>query len=176
MIRAAPRIRSATIASVHYAKRSTPSRMAWWQVFSITAMRRWKTIAEAKVRHAAAQLDHYQDLVKAIEAEITHAQGDVRLRATDLHSTFAAVVCNSPAFKHLCADLNAARMRLRTLRTVFEQVQTACHGAMSNDVARANAHQPVEERIGHPVNVEMVQTWWEALQRLADDPDAELPE
>jgi len=132
--------------------------------------------AEAKVRHAEAEFQRYQELEKALQAEITRAQSDLRMRAASLHAALAAVICASPQFQQLRADLKAAWFRLRSLRETFAKVQTACAGHMPNDVMGAMASEPLEERVGFPIDGALVSAWETALTNLLTDPDAELPQ
>jgi len=108
-----------------------------------------------RVRCAAVQLDHYQELEKSLQD--------------------AALVCATPEFAALQDDISAAWLRLRTRRETFAKVQTACPGAMPNDVARSMAHEPLEQHVACPVDTAFVESWQIALAGLWANPENELP-
>jgi hypothetical protein len=89
----------------------------------------------------------------------------------------AQIVTTSEEYKALVAQHTDAWMRLRTVKEALRTVQSGLHGQLPQRWAdEAFRSEPLEIRVGYPVDLQLVTAWQTALAALEQDADAELPD
>lgn len=84
----------------------------------------------------------------------------------------------APTLPHLLQAMNQAWTTLRSLRAVGDAIAHATAGQLPVDwLARYQETQPLQaDRVGYPVNQDLISQWQSALAALVQDADTELPE
>jgi hypothetical protein len=132
--------------------------------------------AQTEVKRAASHVGHMEEIEAALQQEISILKPQLRLSEMRMYSALGNAVADSESFQLLCANMSEAWKRLRTLRTVAANVQKACKGYLPHECdVGLLASEPLEERVGYPVDNAVVATWQTALDDLLEDADTELP-
>jgi hypothetical protein len=130
----------------------------------------------ATLERAQDELTQIVRVETALSAEIGESQRRLQSRQRELHEAVAVAICSSQEFADLLSLIEEAWQWLRSLRIVFNETITACRGNMPAALmSRGQAAQPLEERVGYPINEELVGSWRAALALLPQDADAALP-
>jgi hypothetical protein len=128
------------------------------------------------VNSCAAEAAKFDKIEKAIAGEIDVLRGRVHTLTHNVYSAMTAVVINSDEYAMLIESHKAAWLQLRSIKTALRAVSSGLNGYMPanlNEVAYLS--EPLEERVGFPVNRDLLNGWAAALAQLADDSEAELP-
>jgi hypothetical protein len=156
--------------------RIEPEQLAYSFVAGETIDRLPIAEAQARVDRAKSELEHIAEIQQALESEIQRAQGRLRLRRDSVHQALADVVCGSPEFLALFAELDNAWARLRGLRKCFLAIQQALSGHMHGPMmSRWQTVVPLDYDLSYPLNEQPADLWSQALEQLLTDPDAVLP-
>jgi hypothetical protein len=132
--------------------------------------------AQAQVNRAKSALGHIEEIQQALESEIQRAQGRLRLRRASMYEALADVVCGSPEFLALFAELDDAWARLRGLRKCFSAIQQSLSGHMPGPLmSRWQTVVPLDYDLSYRLDEQPADLWSHALERLLTDPDTVLP-
>jgi hypothetical protein len=128
------------------------------------------------IQHYRSEQDRLTEIDRALENEIAQAQVRLRQRRYDLHAVMADVVTQSDEYLALLEHLNAAWIRLRSLRIACSQIQSLLAGYLPHEFeTRWQAVEPLEDRVGYDVDENLIQSWTQAMHQLATDADTPLP-
>jgi hypothetical protein len=133
--------------------------------------------AAAEVATARAEAARLEELEAALTGEISRVRSVLHQRRNDQYAALGELLAGSAAFADLAVSHSAAWVRLRTVRRALDIVVAGCHGQHPQCLAdEARRAEPLEaDRIGFPVNSEMVEAWARAMTELENNADAELP-
>jgi chromosome segregation ATPase len=159
-------------------RRKRPAELAYGFAAGQELLQLRHSVAEAQalVTRRESEVQHYREILEALEREI--AQVEVRLRncQSAVHEALARVIATSTEFAAFCDELDHAWLRLRSLKVAADAIMVASHGHLPTDVySKLQAAQPLEERVGYPVE-DIVARWQGALARLLTSADTALPE
>jgi chromosome segregation ATPase len=135
-------------------------------------------VAEATqiVNAARAEVARLEKLEADMAAEISRVQASLRDRRIVYHGVLAELVTHSPEYQALIASHKAAWQRLRTVKTALRTVTHGLHGHVEQRfIDEAEISEPLEIRVGYPVDAEFVGAWQKAMSQLEVDADADLP-
>jgi chromosome segregation ATPase len=122
-----------------------------------------------------AYADHTQ-ICEALQSELTAAERQVERAQHAVTAAVAAVVEQSAEFQALLAAWPAAWHRLRSLKTTFDAIAKLTSGQLSGETfSLFNRSEPIEERVGYPVDESLASSWQSAVEGLANDAETPLP-
>jgi hypothetical protein len=131
------------------------------------------------VRRDAAQAnaDRIGQIASAIDREIEQIERRLQRHQHTVRERLADVVCSSEEYQALFVALDDAWSRLRAVRRAFDNIAVALKGCMPNrDLNKWQATQSLNHQAINLVTpAQPAQAWAESLQRLLENPDAELP-
>jgi YD repeat-containing protein len=132
--------------------------------------------ARSRVATAQSEADRLTEVEAALAAEVERTQSALRQLRANQYDEMAQIVCTSDEYGSLIEEHTAAWQRLRTVKTALKTVQSALHGQMPQSfMDEALRAEPLEVRIGFPVDPEPIERWAAALAALEQDANAELP-
>jgi DNA repair exonuclease SbcCD ATPase subunit len=132
--------------------------------------------AQSVVSRCEAELDQVNRIEDAISGEIDQLQGTLRNLQHDIWRAAANLVVASDEYQLLIASHKAAWQQLRSVKTALRMVQSNLHGYLPSNFAEiADSGEPLEERVGYPVDQNLVGAWSMAVAELEKDPTVELP-
>jgi hypothetical protein len=135
-------------------------------------------VAKATATAAAfqAEVDQLSKVEAALADEIDKIQGSLRTLTHSVYQCMADVITASDEYGLLVASHTETWGRLRSIKTALRTVTQGLHGYLDQRHAEeAFRSEPTEERVGYPVDQDLVGAWREALAQLADDSETDLP-
>jgi hypothetical protein len=133
-------------------------------------------LATANVTSTTAEAAKFDKIERAISGEIDKLQITVRTLTHNVYAAMADLIVASDEYAMLRQQHADAWLRLRSVKTALRAVSSGLHGYMPQNLADiAYLSEPMEERVGYPVERDLVNGWAAALAQLADDADQELP-
>jgi chromosome segregation ATPase len=135
-------------------------------------------VAAAKVATEAAQaeVDQLQRVEAALAGEIDKIQPALRTYRANMHAAIAEIVIASDEYAMLIEQHAAAWKQLRSIKTALRAVVAGLHGQMPQRyMDEPDRSEPLEPRVGYPVDNALISGWAEALAALEQDASAELP-
>jgi chromosome segregation ATPase len=163
-------------AALRQAGRDERSRLAYAFVNAEGELADPVADARAAVSAAEAETARLDKIEAALIAEIGDVQAELNQLRTARDVAMSAVVCASPQYEALILQHKTAWQTLRTIKTALAVVERGLRGAIPNDlIAMASRSEPVEERVGFPLDRRFVAAWAAALRDLETDADAALP-
>jgi hypothetical protein len=133
--------------------------------------------AQAAVNAATVEVSRLREVEAALAGEIDRARAELRQSESAQHAAMSDLVCASPEYLALVAQHSAAWQRLRTVKAALVEVTRALKGAQPQRwVDEAIRSEPLEERIGYPVDREFLGQWALAMAQLENDAEAALPQ
>jgi chromosome segregation ATPase len=133
--------------------------------------------AKAIVTTAQAEVERLEKVETALASEVDRVQATLRTLRVTQYTIMTELVCGSNEYRSLIEAHTAAWQRLRTIKTALKTVSAGLHGqmpqALMDEALRA---EPLEVRVGFPVDAVFVDAWVNALAALENDASAELPE
>jgi hypothetical protein len=86
------------------------------------------------------------------------------------------LVCTSPEYSALLQAHTDAWMRLRSVKTALRIVSAGLHGyGTQSTMDEPHKVEPLEPRVGFPIDQALVGAWQTAMAQLEVDADVELP-
>jgi hypothetical protein len=132
--------------------------------------------AQLALEAAQAEASQIERIEGALDSELIQVTNRLQARQAAVHRALADLVCSSAEYQSLLEQHTAAWQRLRTIKVALRTIQTALRGEHPQRLAELiGLSEPLEVRVGYPVDNELVGAWRAALQNLLIDPDAELP-
>ena len=160
------------------ARRKQPAELAYSFAAGHETLQLRHSIAEASamVERRDSEVQHYREILDALAKEIEQVEVRLRNHQSRVHEALASVIATSTEFATFCDDLDKTWLRQRSLKVAADAIMVACHGNLPTDIyRRLQAAQPLEERVGYPVE-DIVARWQGALARLLTSADTALPE
>ena len=136
-------------------------------------------VADAKSRVATAQAesDRLTEVEAALAGEVEHTQASLRQLRANQYAAMSEIVCTSREYQALLEEHTAAWQRLRTVKMALKTVQGSLHGQMPQNLMDERLRaEPLEVRIGFPIDPNLVGAWSDAMAALETDADAPLPD
>lgn len=133
--------------------------------------------ATATVAASEAEVDQLKKVEAALAGEIDQLQRSMRTLTHSVYQCMSDIVVASDEYQLLIASQKEAFVRLRSVKLAMRQVHQGLHGYLPQRfIEEAYLTEPVSDRrIGFSVDEDLVNGWAEALAKLADDADADLP-
>jgi DNA repair exonuclease SbcCD ATPase subunit len=162
--------------ALRQARAEEPTRLAY--EFASGGMNAVSSISSAQLALEAAQAEASQieRIEGALDSELIQVTNRLQRAQAAVHRALADLVCSSTEYQSLLEQHTAAWQRLRTIKVALRTIQTALRGEYPQRLAELIAlSEPLEERVGYPVDAAFVGAWADALAQLEQDADAELP-
>jgi hypothetical protein len=132
--------------------------------------------AQLKLEAAQAEASQIERIEAALDADLAAVNNRLQRCQDAVHAALADLVCNSAEYQRLLEQHRAAWHRLRTVKVTLRTIQKALHGEWPEHLAtEIDRGEPLDVRVGYPVDDKFVGAWAEALANLPVDPDSELP-
>jgi chromosome segregation ATPase len=164
-------------AALRKLQQNSPTELAYAFANNELADQQALTETTTTIDHHRQEQDRLVGIDEALSNEIAQSQVRLRQRQRDLYSVMADVVITSDEYTSLLAEIDATWVRLRSLRVAAIQIQTGLRGYLPTEFERrTQAVEPLEERVGYPVDEDLVRPWAQALSRLSTDADTPLPD
>jgi hypothetical protein len=117
-----------------------------------------------------------EEVEAALADEIARVQSNLRGLRNTLYAEMAQIVGASAEFQSLIEAHRATFKQLRTIKKVLQTVEIALHGNLPQPLSGwTHRMEPLEERVGYPVDPEPIERWAAAMAQLEQDADALLP-
>ena len=132
--------------------------------------------ARSNVSTIQTEIDHLGAVEEALAIEIGKVRGTLRTLTAQRYAAMSELVTTDPAYHSLLAAHSEGWARLRTVRIALQAVNKGLGGAIPQALLDLSQHaEPLEERVGYPVDKQFVSAWSDAMAALEQDADVELP-
>lgn len=132
--------------------------------------------AKLTLDRVQSEYDHIETVEASLDTEIPQVQSALRQLRNDQYTAISQIVCNSDEYEALLTAHTAAWRHLRSIKETLRTVQAGLHGQMPHALYdMASRSEPLEIRVGYPVDPELVTAWATSMSALENDADAPLP-
>jgi hypothetical protein len=133
-------------------------------------------IAKSNVSAAQTEVSRLGKVEAALSLEIERSQAALRTHRVVQYELMAEIVTSSDEYRLLIESHRNAWRQLRSIKTALKIVAAGLEGYLPQKyLDESGVAEPLEERVGYPIDNALVSAWREAMAQLAEDADTELP-